>query len=490
MLDGTIKGYIDQYLKLLERPFTPVMLWNELKADCKVMNRPFLLTKEECKEYVERNPLAIKLPGNIYITRAIFFKDALFSIKLTPIEKQLHVFIPGDRTIPFIDSDTSIYHIDFYYKDVPLRHGKNVFDKAMIDPLFTLYGAEYKDEVILADPACQLNESDAGLELPSHICLTTISLQPLYDDGVLENTDRLLCRVIDWTAGMVEILPQTDSKEDSVLKIDELDLKRQQWFKSIEQNFIKYLQSIGPSDSIYEQLYKLARLTKSDLCTPYCGSLSEMIKQSDALAIVPYGVESRIWLKDQEIPALGVWSLDRKFPVYFDDMLYGVPEYILEAFATEMVKQKNEDYEAVYHKIYPSFVELDKKTKEDFFLLLKKRHDIINEHYNSFADYTVGELRHRALQLFEQANAIIIDIAYHDMDVKTFPSREIIILCQLYAHLEGLLMSFVEDDSYITKMQDVIASSLEGMEVCFDDIKDPLEQSIQNARGKDFTIIK
>src|SRR5574344_1906308 len=59
----------------------------------------------ETESFLETHPLVFPLEKNYYITRAGAFTGELFSIKPTASEFAGGILVPGDRCIPFVDSE-------------------------------------------------------------------------------------------------------------------------------------------------------------------------------------------------------------------------------------------------------------------------------------------------------------------------------------------------------------------------------------------------
>ena len=232
------------------------------------------------------------------------------------------------------------------------------------------------------------------------------------------------------------------------------------------------------------------------LCIKNCGSIEEFLSHTSKIGFVSYGVESRIWKKNEEIPYSGPWnSLMSSNDLILSEIAVTFSPHIIDAFLENRIyeeskKVETKDIEELMGNIFPQLKELSVSERKLVLLNIEKRNDILKRKYNRFSDYSIAETRKRVLELFSQVNTLFFDIGCSGVEVEKFPQHELVVLSQLYGHivniLEELEIEFLRERFPIADVE----LSLNGMEETFDDIKGSLESVLNTNRFKGFEILK
>lgn len=456
----------------------------------------------EIKNYLETNSRVFPLEKDFYITRAGAFTGELFSIKPSSSEFAKGVFIPGDRCMPFVDSELYSSDIEFYYEGqkLPSRAIEVESDEAM--DLFMLFGEEYAPQYIAADPAnTTLDLVEKEFTLPNTVMLTGVDISSLIESGSFSKTDRFLCKVLNWERGTVEIKVVHEAVDGDIFNKGEAGERRLLWYRTLENLLLKNFDRLGPCSSIEEQLADLFFEHRKELCINDCGSVTEYLNSyARKTGIEYFGVETRIWKKGETVPAVGEWnkgqfvSGDWKQNLLSpeDKFFYAMPEFITDQFIIDMFYRRSENYDELLKRIY-----LKEKSphsahniERNYILLhLQERSGILRVGYNWFADQTIGPVRQKALLLYARVALLVYEIDGYGKSLDKFPQQELVILSQLFNHITRILES-VSNQDHIEEDAEALLMSLDGMELNFDDIKSELEAAIMKEKKRNFTIVK
>lgn len=481
-----------QFLRTYSQPFT-------LKEMKKVMESVGMkATLEDAQAFLESSPNVLELANGNYLTRAAAFTGEIFSIIPTAAEIEQGVLVPGDRCIPFVESERIPSSLNFYLngRKIPKKIGK--FDSDAAIDMFLLFGEEYAPQYIASDPAnAELNLVDRDFELPNYVYLTGIDLSYLAEKAGYRKGDRLLCCVSDWDQGKLNLMA-LHSDPNSFDK-GEIGEKRIEWYAQLEKFLLESFDRHGPLGAIEEQLTNAYFENRSRICVPYCGSFSEFIsKYSKKVGFEHYGVETRLWHKGQDVPAFGPWNqgmvelkgnLVESVP--FDQFALSIiPEFVIDQLIMNCFYLKSSNPEKdILDFISRDDFEFDDVTAAEVILNLKNRSCILEKDYNWFADQTVGPVRKKAIDLYGKVSALVRRLDYLGNAVEKFPSQEIVILAQLNSHILRMLETLAGDPEAEDNAEALLLS-LDGMDWNFEDIRGVVESALDSERKNQFKIVR
>ena len=165
---GKIEKALSQFLRTFDRPFTT--------TEINLLLKPYgeKATVEEIDEFLRADDRVFALEGHYYMTHAGVFNGMFFSFVPTAKELEQKLFIPGDRCIPFADSEILSSQLKFIYNDRILQKKIMTTDCNTAREFFTFFGDEYASQYIAADPINNKTEiANNNFELPSKINLAT-----------------------------------------------------------------------------------------------------------------------------------------------------------------------------------------------------------------------------------------------------------------------------------------------------------------------------
>lgn len=448
------------------------------------------ISASEAAEYLEAEPRIFPLENDLYLTRAGAFTGKFFSFAPTAEEINQGLFIAGDRCVPFVDSEIVSCHLRFEYNG--RRLPKKIFNTSSITArdLFTFYGDEYVSQYVASDPASkEFNIAKKDFELPSKLKLTGFDLSQIIEDCDFKHGDRLLCRVTDWDNCVIEVFPHVIHKMNPFM-VNSEDVDRQKWLSNLEKYLMESFDSMGPCPSIEEQLANVFYEHSNTLCVPECGSIHEMLDTTRKIGMEMFGVESRLWFKGQDVPAIGKWNEDDyQGNGGLELEKFDLPEYVIDCFLKDQMYEKRDDVEEVINKMIPGSVDVTPEARKSFSLQIKNRNVILRRKYNWFADFAIGSIRHRALELYSKVGSLVYEIDSTGNKLNKYPQQELVILSQLFAHIMRMLETLSGSHECQEEEATAMSLSLEGMEYNFEDIRVQLISTVNKLHAEDFEVI-
>ena len=455
------------------------------------------ISKAEAKEILQISEYVFFFFFNEFVTKAGVFTGRWFSFKPSREEVEKGCIIIGHRCMPFINPELPPDSIEIMSYGETIESTSNLFSMNLAMDTFALYGEGYILPYIFNDKNnTSLPLSSVQYSMPQEICLTCWPLNFINGAENFKYGDRILCRVLSWGDGVVEMVAQPSVLSDFV--ISDAAVQREEWYTHFENGLLDSFDRHGPASSIEEQLSFLFLENQEDLCIRNCGSVEEFLSHTTKIGFEPYGVETRIWRKGEQVPYTGKWNgLGLERGMLLTDMALTLTPRVIDAILEDRIydckrgkKKAPEDFEDVIKKIFPNMGMISSSERRLVLLNIEKRNDILEKAYNQFSDYPIAQTRKRILSLFTRVSELFCAIGGSGVAAETFPQQELVILSQLYSHVVRLLE---EVENVYMRPQfptDDVSLSLEGMEETFDEISGTLFFSLECNRSKGFEIVK
>jgi hypothetical protein len=487
-MDYNVSQVIEEYLKVQLNVFTVDDFMKFMKVSGQKMS------KENAFDILYSSTNVFALVNNKFVTRAGVFTDNLFSFKPTKEECKKGSIVLGHRCMPFVNPDVSSDNIKLYSNKKQIKsHPESITLNTAMD-LFALYGEGYVFPNVIGDKANEkVPLSAIKYNLPKEIMLTSWPISKIEGGKNFCYGDRIICKVTDWRNNVVSVKVQKCTNEE--LSVSKADIEREEWYSIFEDSLLKSFDRSGPVSSIEEQLANLYLEKQQYLCTENCGSAEEFLQHTKKIGFVSYGVESRIWKTNEEIPYIGEWNKNFSSENLLSEMTMSFSPQIIDSYLENsiyesQISKKKESVESVMNKIFPQSLTITSEEKKLILLNIEKRNDILRENYNQFSDYTIAPVRQRILVLFSEITSLLCQIGCSGLDLRKFPQQEFIVITQLFSHLLHLIEEL--ENVYIRDQIPVadISLSLEGMEEMFEEIKETLTQSLDYNIYRNFEVIK
>ncbi len=479
-----IEKTLTKFLRNYDRIFTA----NDIKGILRALDEK--VSTEEVMEFLDNDERVFSLEGGHYLTHSGAFTGMFFSFVPTQQELDQKVFVPGDRCVPFVDGEMLSCNLKFFYKGKLLPKKIMSADCNTARELFTFYGDEYASQYIACDPVNKdLGIANNNFDLPPKLSLTGVSLDSVFEDDELLKGDRILCRLENWDKGRIEIYPVLNHKKNLfVLNSEKLDKK--QWNSDLENALLRCFDRMGPCASMEQQLAFAFFENRSKLCLPDCGSIHEFLNDAKKVSMELFGVETRLWRKGEDVPAVGNWNrdfLDAGLGACFPS--FKTPDGLIDCLIKDQLYEQEDDVSKILERLLPSSVELSPEEEQFFTLQIMSRNAILRKHYNWFADSVIGSLRHKALELYSKVGELVYDIDCVGKEIEQFPQQELVTLSQLFTHISRILEMFSSGKECEGEDKTALKLSLEGMEYNFEDICGELKTAINKSHARQFKIV-
>ena len=490
-MDFTTNSTIEEYLTQQLDVFTADDFYKYLKS------HNVKISKSESKELLQVSEYVFSLVNNEFVTKAGVFTGRWFSFKPSREEVEKGTILIGHRCIPFVNPELPPDSITVMSEGNIVESCSQTFSMNLAMDTFALYGEGYILPYIFNDKSnTSLALSSVQYSMPQDITLTAWPLNKIKGGADFKYGDRILCRVIDWGDCIVDMAAQSSGLSGMVIS-DEA-VQREAWYTYFENGLLESFDRHGPASSIEEQLSFLFLENQEQLCIKSCGSTEEFLAHTSKIGFEPYGVETRIWRKGEQVPYTGKWNglgLDRG--MLLTDMALTLTPRVIDAILEDRIydehcgkKNEEADFEDVIKKIFPKMAMISASERRLVLLNIEKRNDILEKMYNQFSDYPIAQMRKRILGLFTRVSELFCEIGGSGIAVEDFPQQELVILSQLYSHVVRLLEEV--ENVYIRPQfpSDDVSLSLDGMEETFDEISGILFSSLESNRFKGFEIVK
>jgi hypothetical protein len=440
-----------------------------------------------------------------YFSRAGIFSERYFSFVPTKTEVENGYLVIGHRIMPFADPEILPCDLHFFFCGDMITKKNVVVNSRDIYPLYQFYGEEYVPQIIAQDPAnIFLDLSETDFELPSQVNLTVLNLEEFYKKVDFKVGDRIVGLVSDWDKGFINIAPFR-KRNSNPFEQTSVDAKREKWEAAFEKSLCTSLENFGPCSSIEEQLAFAYLDNIEKFCVTHCSSVQEVLAKSNKFEFTLYGVETRLWLKDKQIPAMNPKmmmmnppeELVEQFPkkeTKIENVLNRlgllVPEWIFDGFILDLLFNKSDDIEKLIEKIVPDLIVLEDSDYKAILLHLEKKYAILRKGYNWFADYQVAKYRHEVLELYSKIVAVFYEIEYQKVNLQELNQQHLVILTQLSGHVSSLIYSFTQQDSFSERDLLTLEASLEGMNFNFEESAKVIKGNLLELQKRKFGIVR
>lgn len=474
MIDEVMEFEVELFLRQRLTTFTTKALRLYLEK------RGYVSIPDNFDTYIDSHPNVFKVSKKQYLSRAGCFTGRYFAIKPTQYEVDNGILIPGDRCMPFVDTEMLPDELTFFVNKVPVKKRVGEFALPELLKHYNLYGEEYSAQYLAMDSCnADKNFAENDFMMPSMMKLTVLDMEEYYKSWKFTYGDWIRVYVMDWDEGLLAMEPRCERKKNRFEETAE-EQERANWNKAFLKAAEESLRTYGPCGSIEEQLALIFVDNMFSLTGAECGSVEDFLSQTDKIGLAEYGVESRLWFIGEDVPAGGKWGLDADAQPVTTGTLYDtfnlpIPEFMLEAYIRDSLYLKENDSAEILPRIVEDCGYLNKWQEGLLLLRLHKQREQICKKYNWFADYEVGEVRHKALSLYSRLLTLVCRLDRSSVPVQNMPQHELIVLSQLFGHTAKLISGLLFQRNLTDKELDSSRLSVEGMEYSFEDIKPALE---------------
>lgn len=481
---------IDGFFETYKEVFTLDDLYKYLKS------RKIKCTKNELYDRIKHSDNVFKLVDGEFLTRNGAFTDRWFSFKPTVEEVQKGYFMLGHRCMPFIRPFINPDSYQVREKGKQITPEAITFKMNTVLDVYALFGEGYLFQYLSSD---RVNiDEDYELNpysLPNEIKITAWPLKAISKNKDFTYGDRILCRVSDWDNNVIEMKYVPENKKKLRITYDDLD--REEWYRKVEEKLLLNFKKQGPTDSIEQQLAFLFLENEHELCKESCGSIEELLTTSNKIAVRPYGVETRIWNINKNVPYCGSWNDDVEDIIQQQITSVLMPTFsvIMDVFLEstiylELNGKKFQSADDFFKQVFPFYtIELDSTERETTLLNIEKRRDILKKNYNEFLDYPIVEIRKSILEIFTKTLSLLARLGTSGIECRFIPQQELIILEQVFTNSISLIEHIANPFLRAQIINDDSSTTIKGMFETFEEVSITLENFLTTNQYKGFEII-
>lgn len=383
---------------------------------------------------------------DVYVTRSVYFRNALFRIVPVDLELNDGVLVFGHRIIPF-----GPYGADAGDSNLVLQGGREIRRKKVnwtIDQyrqFYTLLGPEIMMQSLLqSDPANATRL--AGQPSPgTRLRLTVFDLQAFYTEHGFKPGDALILKVIQFAP------PRYEMTFQRCPDISGADERAQEWQRRFNEGMTKVFDQLGPKTLAYEQIGLACFLAGRELLEDPVSSPLLCLRSSPDLELQALETHSFIWPKDRDPEASS--SARSYYPVQvgdsdsleeiLEDTAAPIPAPVLEAYMRDALFNGQQDLGSILDRALgelraPEFY--DGAQQEAFEKHVHRLWKNVRAGYSRTTDHYAGKCRSIILAAVDEYFEALTDL---EDDSLTDEQEQLIrsavpVLQSTYAFLESL----------------------------------------------------
>jgi hypothetical protein len=433
--------------------------------------------------------VAFRVDKRHWVSRRGCFESVPFVIKPTKLELLNGILIPGHRCIPFANQVIMPHQYEFYWKGKKIQCTTTEGPPEEFYPYYYIFGEEYASQYVARDnPENETAFNSDPYEDPPEVSIHTLDMRNIFREASFVPGDRFVAKTKDWKKGHFDlekvskdVWPQSDLVS---------------WFEAAEKGFEDSFNLLGPGMSTEEQIAYAYWYGGKRMRELPAYSLEEFLfEKTDRVERVAYGIESRFWFAGKDIPDSKGLS-DMAAPpdhTYIESILLKVnvpiSEYVVLAYVRDAMYRNEHDVSTVLERIVPQAIHLE---DDDYDLLadyISDTMDEFKEHYSLFLDQGMGPIRQRVGELHNAVVELAARLQKGEMDSSWLPRHTFIMLSQIQGHAASLLEDLDSNAAPPESELEAMDNSLDSMIETFSDIKETIDEAMNNFRRSNLTLI-
>jgi len=439
-LSSLQKAVLD-FVEAQDGPFALNKLLDHLKVEGVTRRSK---TSHRVIDILHESSLTLSRDDETFIPRQSYFQGASFMFSLTPVEIERKILIPGHRFLPFYSYELKPWECTLKRSGGPPMPTKTV--KMQLKDIliyYTLLDLAQLPLILLTDNEDNAEAFQKNNPLVEKVDITTYDLGQVDRELDLQNGDGLIMTVEDWGTG-------TFSFEKISWKNREKDPAAvASWIEKLEKGFNQAFDDLGLPASMDETIAYAFFYAGADLLSNPPLHLGGFLEKSKAVGIIGLGDSTCLWRKGEKIEDTAFLKHRSRSPRGDDDSLEAIlddfglalSEEVVEAYIRDELFHRRDDPAQVATRILKGRdIEFsNRKQKKAFFTFLFELREDVEKDYNYFADQRSGELRRRALQIFDSYLEWLRGLDDRGLVPEELPGEALVLVSQHVEKLSGLL---------------------------------------------------
>ena len=444
----------------------------------------------ELASLLDSRKIAFRLNDQQWLSRRGCFEPVVFVITPTRLELLNGILIPGHRCVPFANPLILPHEYKFFRKGslVPVTTTEGPPEDFY--PYYSIFGEEYAPQYIARDnPENESAFNSDSYEDPIEVSIHTLDMRNIYRELSFVPGDHFIVRTLDWKQGHFELEKMAKNEWS------EIDLNN--WVEAAESGFEDSFGFLGPGASTEEQIAYAYWYGGKRMREVPAYSLEEFLyEKTEYIETVPYGIETRFWYTGKEIPDCenlqGIFVPPDRTVV--EDILFKlnipISEFVVISYVRDAFFRNEKDFGNVIDRVIPPVIHLD-ETEWNFIIdFISDCFEDISSDYSLFLDQSIGPTRQRVAELHTAVIDLSIRLQKGDIESSWLPKHTFIVLSQIQGHAAGLLEDLAFDDTIPEQELETIENSLDSMIETYEDIKELIDEAMNNFRRNNLTLVR
>jgi len=444
----------------------------------------------EIAALVDSHNVAFRLDNRQWVSRRGCFESVPFVISPTKLELLNGILIPGHRCIPFANPVVLPHEYQFFWQGKPVAWTTTEGPPEEFYPYYYIFGEEYAPQYVARDnPENETAFNYDPYEDPPEVSIHTLDMRNIFREAAFVPGDRFVVRTRDWKDGHFDLEKAT---KDAWSQADLFA-----WFEAAEGGFEDSFALLGPGASTEEQIAYAYWYGGRRMRELPAYSLEEFLyEKTDRIERINYGIESRFWFAGKDIPdCKGLSGMavppDR---TVIEDMLYKVnvpvSEYVILSYTRDAMFRNEHDINNVLDRIVPPVIDLAEKEWNKLADYVEEAMDELKENYSVFLDQGMGPIRQRVGELHTAVVDLSARLQKGEIDSSWLPRHTFIMLSQIQGHAASLMEDLDSDNAPPEFELEAMDNSLDNMIETFSEIKESINDSMNNFRQSNITLIQ
>ena len=475
-----------EFLENTAEPFTLEDIKAYVQTSSEKRNKRLSL---EIAAYLDARKIAFRQDNRYWISRRGCFEPAAFVITPTRLELLNGILIPGHRCVPFANPMVMPHRYQFVWKGKTVPGTTTEAPPEDLYPYYCIYGEEFAPQYIARDNPENENAFNSDpYEDPPEVSIHTLDMRGIYRESSFVPGDRFVVSTLDWKECRFE-LTKAGKDEWSVPDLDK-------WLEAAEGGFEDSFALLGPGASTEEQIafaywYGGERMRKIPAY-----SLEEFLyEKTNRIETVSYGIETRFWFAGKDIPDsknLQNYSVppDRTF---IEDLLYKknipISEFVILSYIRDAFFRNEKGIDQVINRVVPPVVHLEEAEWDIIADYISESMEDFFKGYSLFLDQGAGPVRQRVAELHTAVVELSARLQKGEVEPAWLPRHTFIVLSQIQGHAAALLEDLAFNESPEESEIAAMDNSLDSMIDTYNDIKELINNSMDNFRRSNLTVI-
>jgi len=444
----------------------------------------------EVAALIESHNVAFKLDNRQWVSRRGCFEEVPFVISPTKLELLNGILIPGHRCIPFANPGVLPHEYQFFWQDKPVPWTTTEGPPEEFYPYYYIFGEEYAPQYVARDnPDNESAFNYDPYEDPPEVSIHTLDMRNIFREAAFVPGDRFVVRTRDWKEGHFNL----EKAEKDAWSQMELFV----WFEAAEGGFEDSFALLGPGASTEEQIAYAYWYGGKRMREIPAYSLEEFLfEKTDRIEKTAYGIESRFWFAGKDIPdSKGLSGIavpaDR---TVIEEILFKVnvpvSEYVIVSYIRDALFRNEKDFNKALDRIVPPVIHLKEADWNLLADFATETMDELRERYSLFLDQGMGPIRQRVGELHSAVVDLAARLQKGEIDTSWLPRHTFIMLSQIQGHAASLLEDLDSDHAPPESELEAMDNSLDSMVDTFDDIKESIDEAMNNFRRSNLTLVR